>query len=72
MLVKNVDGGQEINGYQVRMALDGTPLGAMHATGIVGRVKQEALSVKSKEVKGVVAAESDLYLKDVKLEQLLP
>lgn len=72
MLVKEIASGTEIDGYQIRMSLDGTPISAMHATGIVGKVKQVALSPEAKEIKALFAAESALYLKDVDLKQLLP
>lgn len=72
MLVKEVAPGTEIDGYQIRMSLDGTPISAMHATGIVGQVRQVALPPDAKEIKALFAAESSLYLKDIDLKQLLP
>lgn len=72
MLVKEIAAGTEIDGYQIRMSLDGTPISAMHATGIVGKVRQVALPPDAKEIKALFAAESAFYLKDVDLKQLLP
>lgn len=72
MLVKEIGSTQEINGYQIRMSLDGAPISGMHATGLVGQVKQVALKPDSNEIKGVLAAETDLYLKTIMLSQLLP
>ncbi|MBI2386388.1 MAG: hypothetical protein HYV14_10290 [Elusimicrobia bacterium] len=72
MLVKETASGSEIDGYQIRMSLDGTPISAMHATGIVGKVRQVALPPEAKEIKALFAAESALYLKDADLKQLLP
>lgn len=72
MRVKEINSGKEIDGYQIRMSLDGKPISAMHATGIVGHVKQQALTADAKEVKALFAAERDLYLKNIELTQLLP
>lgn len=72
MLVKEIGVDKEIDGYQIRMSLDGTPISAMRATGIVGRVKQQALSPDAKEIKSLVALEKELYLKNIELTQLLP
>ncbi|MDD5304595.1 MAG: hypothetical protein PHS14_15980 [Elusimicrobia bacterium] len=72
MLVKETSGQKEIEAFRMRMSLDGTLLGAMHATGIVGHVKQLALMPDSKEIRAVFNSERDLYLKQIELAQLQP
>ena len=72
MLIKETAGQKEIEAYRMRMSLNGAILGAMHATGIVGRVKQSALTPDSKEIQAVFNSERDLYLKQIELAQLQP
>jgi hypothetical protein len=70
VLEKEVNSRKEIDGYEIRMTLDGTPIQGMHATGIVGHVIQQVLMPDSKELQTVIKAESTLYLKEIDLEQL--
>jgi hypothetical protein len=68
--VKEIGAQQEIDGYRVRMSLDGKILRGMHATGIVGNVVHAILPNDSKALLSVYKAESSLYLKEIELSQL--
>jgi hypothetical protein len=70
MLVKEAESKKEIDGYEIRLSLDGTPIRGMHATGIVGHVIQQVLPPDSKDLLIVLKAESALYLKEIDLAQL--
>jgi hypothetical protein len=70
MLVKVVQSNKEIDGYEIRLSLDGSPIRGMHATGIVGHVVQQTLKADSKELLTVLKSESTLYLKEIDLAQL--
>ena len=70
MLVTDTPKGKSIDGYRLRAKLDGTVISAMHSSGIVGEVEQTVLKPDSPEVKALLAAESELYLKKTPLDQL--
>jgi len=68
--VKETAGRKSIDGYRMRIKLDGTIVTVMKAAGAVGAVKQELISPKSKEAVLAYNSEKIFFLKDSKLEQL--
>lgn len=70
ILVKGAESKKEIDGYEIRMSLDGIPIRGMHAIGVVGHVVQQALPPGSKELLSMFKKESALYLKEIELAQL--
>lgn len=70
MLVKDSPANKEIDGYEIRLTLDGNPIRGMRATGIVGQVVQQVLPPDSKDLQAVLKAEKSLYLKEIELAQL--
>ncbi len=72
MRVTEVKDGKLIDGYRLRLDLDGKPIKAMHSSGLVGHVVQEVLSANSKEAQQVYKAEKELYLNNIDLKKLTP
>jgi hypothetical protein len=70
MLVKEVESVKVIDGYEIRLSLDGKPIRGMHATGKVGHVVQQVLPPDSKDLLNVLKSEGTLYLKEINLSQL--
>lgn len=68
--VEEKDSVKDIQSYRVRLNLNGHPISAMRADGIVGKVKQQPLSIGSKEAKKLLATEKKFFLEDVDLSQL--
>lgn len=68
--VKGTESKKEIDGYEIRMSLDGGPIRGMHAKGVVGHVVQQTLPPDSKELLSMFKKESALYLKEIELAQL--
>lgn len=68
--VEEKDSVKEISSYRVRLNLNGHPISAMRADGIVGKVKQKPLSIDSNEVKKLLAIEKKFFLEDIELSQL--
>ena len=70
--ITSVDSKKHVDSYRIRLKLDGTLIGGMHATGAVGHVVQEAMSSDSKVLLSVFKNESNLSLKEIDLAQLTP
>lgn len=68
--VKETGSEKVIDGFRVRMSLDGKVIRGMHATGVVGHVVHEILQKDSKTLLSVYKAESSLYLNKIDLAQL--
>lgn len=68
--IKEANSVKAIKSCRLRLNLDGHSISAMRAEGIVGKVKQQALSVESAEVKGLLEIERKLFLRDIELSQL--
>ena len=62
---------KDIDANRLRLSLDGNPIKGMHASGIVGKVKQVALNGDSLEAKEFLAAERKFWLKEVDLAKLV-
>jgi RNase P/RNase MRP subunit p29 len=69
-LVNETPSGKTVEGYKIRVKLDGSIVSVMRAGGIVGEVKQTMVAPDSEEALTVYKSESTLHLKDNKLEQL--
>lgn len=60
--VKEIEGKEHVDGYRIRLKLNGSVIRGMRAVGEVGKVVQTPLTAESSELKGVYRAERDLYL----------
>jgi hypothetical protein len=69
-LVSETAGKKAVEGYKMRITLDGKIVAVMRAAGVVGEVEQTAVAPDSKEALAVYGAESRLHLKANALEQL--
>lgn len=61
---------KEISSYRVRLSIDGKPISAMRAEGVIGKVKQRALAGDSKDTADLLAAEMRYFLRETPLSQL--
>lgn len=62
---------KEIDTMRLRLSLNGNPIKGMHAAGVVGKVKQIAVSGDSKDAKEFLTAEKALWMKEVDLKKLV-
>lgn len=70
IFVKTGPDGKMVDGYIVRIGIEGNIISAIHASGLVGEVELAVLEPDSKKAIAVFNAESALHLKSGALEQL--
>lgn len=68
--VTEINSIKSVEGNRLRISLDGHPIRGMHASGIVGKVKQDVMRGDSQDAKGFLSAEGKFWLKEVDLAKL--